>query len=117
MNFIYLSKIILHLELQHHTLPFEIINQTHLILSHIKSSDVSILTHQPTENIAVTPAAATEIQYPAALHGLRHYQTTAIVPERTERVTLFTSRGIPKTAYKPECLQQQLIMSVRAFVH
>lgn len=53
----------------------------YLVVSHVNSSDMTILTHQLTQHVAVSPTSTAQVQYPAALQGLRHHQTAAIVSE------------------------------------
>lgn len=58
----------------------------YLVLSHINPSDMALLAHQLTQNVAVPPTPTAQVQYPAALQTLWHQQTTSIVP-KVERNT------------------------------
>lgn len=55
-----------------------------LIFSHVDACDMSLLSYELAEHVAIPSTPTAEIKHPAALQTLRDHQTTAIVPERTE---------------------------------
>lgn len=53
----------------------------YLALSHVNSRDMPLLAYQLTQHIDVSPTSTAQVQDPAALQGLGHHQTAAIVSE------------------------------------
>lgn len=58
----------------------------YLGLSHVNASDMTLLAHQLTQHVAVPPTAAAQVQDGAALQALRHQQTAAVVPVRSQKL-------------------------------
>jgi len=57
---------------------------TDLIFSHVDACDMSLLSNELAEHVAIPSTPTAEIKHPGALQTLGDHQTTAIVPERME---------------------------------
>ena len=60
----------------------------HLFFRHVHTNNTSILTNQLTEDKTVHARTTAEVQYARALQSLRGNQTTSIVSNQTNNITL-----------------------------